>query len=111
MSLFDMLTIGQLGTDIYLDLEQLRNEAILLNDKKIQEINRDISAINSTVNRLTLLGWAGESREVFIEKFSVYKKDMGVFCEYLKEFNKQLKTIHSNGRKLKSQSRKISSVL
>jgi len=104
-------TIGQLGADIYLNLEQLKAEIIALNDKKIREIDMIMRSANTTVNRLTLSGWTGESKDAFSEKFLEYKKDMGVFREHLSMFNNQLKTIHSNGKKLQTQSKKISIAL
>jgi uncharacterized protein YukE len=105
------ITIGPAMADIYLDLERLKAEIIALNEKKIQEINSVMRSANSCVNRLTQYGWTGESKESFLEKFAGYRKDMGVFKEHLTVFNKQLKTIHSNGKKLQLQSKKISTVL
>jgi len=99
------------SADTYLDLEQLKSEAITLNDKKIQEID---SAIQSSCNAMAALvayGWSGDAKEAFMKRFSEYKRDMRNFQGYMKEFNRQLKTIHSNGKKLVSKGNRIASKL
>jgi len=93
--------------DIYLNLEQLKSEIMTINDKKLQEIDKAMRSACNAVASLTSSGWSGEAKDAFMEKFTEYKKDMRIFCENAKEFNKQLKTIHANGKKLITQSNKI----
>lgn len=97
--------------DIYLDLEQLNTDIIVFTGKKIQDIGRAINAARNTANSLARQGWEGDTQEAFAESFSLYIKDMEAFSDHLKEFNKQLKTIHANGKSLSGQSIKIASKL
>ena len=102
---------GLSGRDINLDLEQLKSEVITLNDRKLKEIDRIMKSANTIVSRLARSGWEGDSAKAFLEKFAEYKKDTGLFCEHLNEFNKQLKRIHSSGKQLRAQSRKVTAKL
>lgn len=99
------------ATDIYLNLEQLKSEVIAFNEKKLSDIDRAIKSANNTVRRLTLYGWEGKSKDVFVESFAKYNNDSVAFNECMKDFNKQLKTVYSNGKKLQSQSNSISAKL
>ena len=97
--------------DIYLDLEQLSSEIITLNNKKLQELDKAMKTASNTVATLAAYGWSGEAKDAFMEKFVRYKLDMKAFSENVKEFNKQLKTIQSDGRKLISQGSKVANKL
>jgi uncharacterized protein YukE len=95
------------AADIYLDLDQLNTDIIDQNKIKLQEIDSAMKSACNAVASLTSKGWQGESKDAFIEKFSEYKQSMRIFCEYVKEFNNQLKIIKDNGRKLITQGNKI----
>ena len=97
--------------DIYLNLEQLKSEIIALNDKKLQEINTAMRSSCNAVATLTTYGWSGEAKDAFMEKFNKHKNDMKIFCEKAKEFNKQLKTVQSNGKKVITQGNKVATKL
>jgi len=99
------------ATDIYLDLEQLKNDIIDQNNKKLPEINRAMNAACNAVASLTAYGWKGEAKDAFMDQFTEYKMVMRVFCENMKEFNNQLKTIQTNGKKLISSGNRIASKL
>jgi len=99
------------SADVYLNIEQLKNEVIALNDKKLAEISQAMRSANDTVRRLALYGWEGKSKDAFVESFAKYQGDIAAFSEYIRHFNKQLKTIHSNAKKLQSQGKSISTVL
>ena len=99
------------SADVYLNLEQLKSEVILLNDKKLAEISQAMRSANDTVRRLALYGWEGKSKDTFMESFARYQGDAAVFNESIKHFNKQLKTIHSNGKKLQSLGKNVSATL
>ena len=94
-------------TDIYLNLDQLNTGVIVLNNKKIQEIDSTMRSALNIVNKLALHDWEGDSRDSFVANFTEYKKTMTAFSLCVKEFTKQLKTVHGNGKKLNSQSGKI----
>lgn len=97
--------------DIYLNMDQLNTEVIVLNNQKIRDIEQAMRTAFNAVSRLTLNGWDGESKDSFVRKFTDYKKEIQAFSTSLKDFNNQLKTILKNGKKLNSQSSKISAKL
>jgi len=88
------------AVDVYVDLEQLKTEIINLNDKNLQEIDKAMKAVCTTVATLSACGWSGEAKEAFMKKFAVYKKSMRALYENTKEFNKRLKAIQLSGKKL-----------
>ena len=89
--------------EIFLDLEQLQKEIISINDRKLREIDKAMQSSCNAVASLTVNGWAGDAKDVFMDNFTQHKNDMRCFYEYVKEFNKQLKAIHNDGKKLASQ--------
>lgn len=93
--------------DIYLDLDQLKDEIIALHDRKLKDIDNAMRTASNTVGTLVAIGWSGASKDAFIEKFSDYKKEMKFFCDYMTAFNMQLKIIHSDGRRLIAQGNTI----
>ena len=99
------------ATDIYLNLDQLNSEVITLNSQKLKNIENVIRSSCTAVSRLTLNGWDGESKDVFVKEFAGYKKEIQAFTMSLKDFTGQLKTIHRNGKNLNSQSSKIAAKL
>ena len=99
------------AADIYLDLERLKGEIIVLNDKKFREIDKAMRSACNAVATLTASGWSGDAKDTFMAKFSAHKNVMRVFYENMKELNKRLKTIHADGRKLISQGNKVATKL
>jgi len=99
------------NTIIYLNLDQLKSGVITLNDKKIQQINQAMISAQNTIYKLTGSGWQGETKDVFIEKFAEYKKDLTDFNELLKDFNGRIKTVYSEGMRVIMQGSKIPSKL
>jgi len=97
--------------DIYLNLEQLNTKIISMNTQKIKDIEQDMRCAFTAVSRLTLNGWEGESKNSFVNNFADYKKEMQAFTASLWEFNNQLKSILRNGKKLNTQSSRISAKL
>ncbi len=83
--------------EIYLDLDQLQESVIAKNNQKLQEINKVMQSACNTVAVLTVSGWSGESKDAFMQRFTDFKRDMRLFYEYVSQFNKQLKTVHSKG--------------
>ena len=100
-----------MAMDIYLDLEQLKGEIITINDRKLREIDTAMRSLCNAVATLTAYGWNGDAKDAFIEKLTEHKSCMKIFYENTNEFNKQLKTIHTDGRKLISQGSKIANKL
>jgi uncharacterized protein YukE len=94
-------------TDIYLNLERLKSEIMDINDKKLREIDTAMQSACNAVATLTSCGWSGNAKDAYMERFSEYKCGMKIFSENVKEFNKQLKTIHTDGKKLLAQGNKI----
>ena len=100
-----------MAQDIYLNLEQLKSDIIALNAIKLQEIDTSMRAACNAVATLTAYGWSGDAKDAFMEKFTDYKRGMSMFCANIKELNKQLNTIHNNGKKLLGQGNKIAAKL
>ena len=102
---------GEKMTDIYLNLERLKSEIITLTDKKLAETDKAMRSACNAAATLTASGWEGDSKGAFMERFTKHKNDMKICHENIKELNKQLKTIHAEGRKLLAQGNKVATKL
>ena len=90
-------------SDIYLNIGQLNEKIIKFNKDMLNDINKAMKSICNTVGTLTVVGWAGASRDAFVEKFSEYKNNMRIFYENMDSFNKQMKTIYSEANSIIDQ--------
>ena len=100
-----------LVADIYLNLDQIKSEVILFNDKKLTEINKTMASSQNAINRLSNSAWQGETKDAFMANFEDYKRDLIAFNEQLKDFNTCLKTVQSEGMKTIMQGSKIAAKL
>gem|GEM_PF-2699359 len=97
--------------DIYLDLDRLCVEVMDMNRKALQALQNAVGQAETTVAKLTALGWSGTAADAYLGKFSKYKGQARSLYVHVEEFNQALMRISENGDQVLSSGRKLVSRL
>lgn len=97
--------------EIYLDLDQLIDDAKAQTDSAVNEIDTAMIQACNIVATLTTCGWSGEAKDAFLEKFTEYKKGMRVFSGNLASLSAALAEIHGSGTDVLEQGKSLSGSL
>ncbi len=97
--------------EVYLDLDQLKNEVIIQTENKLKEIDAAMEQACNTIAVLTICGWSGEAKDAFLEKFSTYKMDMRLFYNKLADLKTTLNGIYEEGTTIVEQGKSLGGTL
>lgn len=90
------------GPEMQLDIAQLE-DVIALQTQKLAQIDTAMQAACNTVVTLTLLGWEGQARDNFAQKFDDFAREMRAFYENMAAFTTCLGQIHARGEAVCAQ--------
>jgi uncharacterized protein YukE len=82
---------------VYLDLDYTLAEVISQTKTRLEDIDASMAEACNSIATLTVCGWAGESKDAFVDKFSVFKNDMRSFYEGLNELCSVLTEVEYRG--------------